>query len=87
MKILIVDERTTRAKSWPHRLAARIVDQAFKDARSRNRTRAERDCAREFLAGSAMLRYWCHVGALDERGIIARAKRVTRPESRPLLVR
>jgi hypothetical protein len=50
---------------WQRALATRIVVQAFRDLRGRGGSSEHRDSARAFLAGSAMLRYWCHVGALD----------------------
>jgi hypothetical protein len=49
---------------WQRALATRIVLQAFRDLRGGGSSE-HRDSARAFLAGSAMLRYWCHVGALD----------------------
>jgi anti-sigma B factor antagonist len=60
---------------WQHKLASRIVIQAFKDLRSRHGLAEDRASAREFLAGSAMLRYWCLVGSLDLHQIIRRVRR------------
>jgi hypothetical protein len=60
---------------WQHKLASRVIIQAFKDVRDSHSAAACRASAREFLAGSAMLRYWCLVGALDLRRITRRAGR------------
>jgi hypothetical protein len=60
---------------WQHKLASRVVIQAFKDLRDRRGPAEYRASAREFLAGSAMLRYWCLVGALDLHRITRRARR------------
>jgi hypothetical protein len=60
---------------WQRALATRIIILAFKDLRERGGLPRHRESAREFLAGSAMLRYWCHVGSLDLRRITAAARR------------
>ncbi len=60
---------------WQHKLASRVIIQAFKDLRDSRGPAEWRASAREFLAGSAMLRYWCLVGALDLRRITRRARR------------
>jgi hypothetical protein len=60
---------------WQHALAMRIILQAFGDLRDRGSLSRHRESAREFLAGSAMLRYWCHVGSLDIGRITAAARR------------
>lgn len=60
---------------WQHKLASRVILQAFKDLRDSRGPTACRASAREFLAGSAMLRYWCLVGSLDVRRITRRARR------------
>jgi hypothetical protein len=59
---------------WQHKLASRVVLQAFKDLRSRSGPEEERASARDFLAGSAMLRYWCLVGSLDVHRITRRMR-------------
>lgn len=61
---------------WQHRLAARVVTLALKDLHGQG-SREHRDSARDFLAGSAMLRYWCEVGHLDRRRIEKHACAVT----------
>jgi hypothetical protein len=60
---------------WQHKLASRVVLQAFKDLRNRHGPEEERASARDFLAGSAMLRYWCLVGSLDLDRITRRVRR------------
>ena len=60
---------------WQHKLASRIVILVFKDLRSRHGLPEDRASAREFLAGSAMLRYWCLVGSLDLHRIMRRVRR------------
>jgi hypothetical protein len=59
---------------WQHKLASRVILQAFKDSRDSHGCAACRASAREFLAGSAMLRYWCLVGSLDLHRITRRAR-------------
>jgi len=66
------------AERWQHKLASRIIIQAFRDLRSPHALQEHRASARLFLAGSPMLRYWCHVGALDLRRITGRARRLMR---------
>lgn len=62
---------------WQHKLASRVVIQAFRDLRSPHSLEEHRITARLFLTDSPMLRYWCHVGALDLRRITRRARRMT----------
>jgi hypothetical protein len=63
-----------RAARWQHALASRIVIQAFRDLRDRRELSEHRTSAREFLTGSTMLRYWCHVGGLDLGRIMTLAR-------------
>jgi hypothetical protein len=54
----------------PYRLLAlRVLACAVADLGSPHRFK-DRESARAFLAGSAMLRYWCRVAALDPDRII-----------------
>jgi hypothetical protein len=53
------------------RLATRVIYQAVRDLDSRSS--ADRDTAREFLAGSAMLIFWCQLGRFNAGTVIARA--------------
>lgn len=62
---------------WQHRLAARVVTLALKDLHNGQGSREHRESARDFLAGSAMLQYWCEVGHLDRRRIEKHAGAVT----------
>lgn len=55
-------------------LAARVIDQAFRDARNPNLTPTDSASARAFLSGSPMLSYWCEVGELDLNWVIVRAR-------------
>jgi hypothetical protein len=56
----------------PYRhLAVCVISRAVMDAVSLSELTEHRASAREFLADSAMLRYWCRVAALD-------AERITR---------
>jgi hypothetical protein len=64
----------------PHRrLAMRVIERAFKDMVAPGCGAADRETAREFLAGSAMLLHWCRVAMLDPRRVIARAMTLDRP--------
>lgn len=54
-------------------LAMRVIDRAFKDIVAPGCGAEDRETAREFLAGSPMLRHWCRVAMLDPRRVIARA--------------
>jgi hypothetical protein len=59
----------------PHRyLAARVIDQAFRDAANPNGEPTDSASAREFLSGSPMLSYWCAVAGLDFNCVIVRAR-------------
>jgi hypothetical protein len=60
---------------WQQKLASRIVIQAFKDLRNGHGPEEDRASAREFLDGSAMLRYWCLAGSLDLHRIMRRVRR------------
>jgi len=55
------------------RLAARVIDQAFRDAFRPGGLAANRESARDFLVGSAMLHYWCDLAGLDHRRVTAYA--------------
>jgi hypothetical protein len=55
-------------------LAARVIDQAFRDACNPNGAPTDSASARAFLSGSPMLRYWCEVAGLDLNGVIVRAR-------------
>ncbi len=55
-------------------LAARVIDQAFRDARDLNGAPTDSASARAFLSGSPMLSYWCEVAELDLNGVIVRAR-------------
>ena len=55
-------------------LAARVIDQAFRDARNPNGTPIDGASARAFLSGSLMLSYSCEVAELDLNCVIVRAR-------------
>jgi len=55
-------------------LAARVIDQAFRDARNPNGAPIDGASARAFLSGSPMLSYWCNVAELDLNCVIVRAR-------------
>ena len=55
-------------------LAARVIDQAFRDARNPNGAPIDGASARAFLSGSPMLSYWCEVAELDLNRVIVRAR-------------
>lgn len=58
------------------RLAMRVIERAFRDVAAPGCLPRERQTAREFLAGSAMLFHWCRVATLDPRRVIARATKL-----------
>jgi hypothetical protein len=53
------------------RLALRVIERALKDVVAPHCTPADRQTAREFLAGSAMLVHWCSVATLDPGRVTA----------------
>jgi hypothetical protein len=55
-------------------LAARVIDQALRDARNPNGAPTDSASARAFLSGSPMLSYWCEVAELDLNCVIVRAR-------------
>ena len=55
-------------------LAARVISQAFRDARNPNGAPTDSASARAFLSGSPMLSYWCNVAELDLNCVIVRAR-------------
>ena len=55
-------------------LAARVIDQAFRDAANPKGAETDSAGAREFLSGSPMLSYWCAVAELDLSRVIVRAR-------------
>ena len=62
-------------RAGAHRcLAARVIDQAFRDARNPHGAPTDSASARAFLSGSPMLAYWCEVAELDLNGVIVRAR-------------
>jgi hypothetical protein len=63
--------------SNPHtyrHLAVRIVYQAVKDLLNPTESPGNRGSAREFLAGSSMLSFWCEVGGFETRAVMCRAQ-------------
>lgn len=55
------------------RLAAGVIERAFKDMIAPACATGDRESAREFLAGSPMLFLWCSIAALDPHRVIAHA--------------
>jgi hypothetical protein len=53
------------------RLALRVIERALKDIVAPHCAAADRQTAREFLAGSAMLVHWCSVATLDPGRVTA----------------
>jgi hypothetical protein len=53
------------------RLAARVINQAVRDLESRSSV--DRESAREFLAGSPMLHFWCQLAQIDAGHVITRS--------------
>lgn len=67
-----------REDSAPCRhLAARVIEQALKDVLQPGQTATDRQTARRFLAGSAMLYFWCEVAGLDAGQVIRVAAGLT----------
>jgi len=63
----------------PHacrRLAARVIEQALKDALRPSGSLTDRESARTFLAGSRMLHYWCELAGFDPGRVTNRARRL-----------
>ena len=58
-------------------LAARIIQQAFRDLASPAGSRCDQESARVFLSGSSMLSHWCAVADLDPAWLVARAAKLT----------
>jgi hypothetical protein len=54
-------------------LAARVIDQALRDIESPVGSASDRESARDFLSGSAMLHFWCALADCDALCLIARA--------------
>lgn len=53
------------------RLALRVIERALKDIVAPHCAAADRQTAREFLAGSSMLVHWCSVATLDPGRVTA----------------
>lgn len=62
-------------------LAARIIQQAFRDLASPAGSRCDQESARVFLSGSSMLSHWCAVADLDPARLVARAARLSTAQS------
>ena len=58
------------------RLAARVIELAFRDLQAPACAAGDRESARTFLAGSPILLHWCQVAALDPRRVIAHARAI-----------
>jgi hypothetical protein len=65
-------------------LAARIIQQAFRDLASPAGSRCDHESARIFLSGSSMLNHWCAVANLDPVWMVARAAKLTTIQGRRL---
>ncbi len=82
--LLSVDDHATPASAGsahdalsPYRcLALTVIKRAFCDALMGSQ--AERDSAREFLVGSAIMRHWCRVAGLDPPRVITLASHLER---------
>jgi hypothetical protein len=71
----------------PYRhLAVRVLTRAFLDLTNPVESATERESARAFLAGSAMLFHWCRVAALDPWCIVNQAAKLTIPLRRELVL-
>ena len=57
-------------------LAARVIEQAFRDLSGSAGPSANQNSARTFLAGSRMLYRWCEMADVSAASIIARARRL-----------
>jgi hypothetical protein len=57
-------------------LAARIIQQAFRDLASPAGSRCDQESARVFLSGSSMLNHWCAVADIDPVWMVARAAKL-----------
>jgi hypothetical protein len=66
-------------------LAARVIQQAFRDLAGPAGSRCDYESARFFLAGSSMLHHWCTVANLDPARMVARAQQLTAPDSRRVI--
>jgi hypothetical protein len=64
------------------RLAVSVIERAIKDVEGTGCTEDERESARRFLDGSAMLFHWCSVAALDAHRVITYASGLPRPPRR-----
>ena len=53
------------------RLALRVIERALKDIVAPHCAAADRQTARDFLAGSTMLVHWCSVATLDPGRVTA----------------
>ncbi len=53
------------------RLATRVIRQAVRDLDSRSSL--DRETARDFLAGSPMLHFWCQLAQINAANVIERA--------------
>ena len=70
---IVCDERLR-----PYRqLAIRVLARAVLDVTDPGGSANDRESARAFLAGSAMLDHWCHVAALDPDCLGARLEQLT----------
>jgi hypothetical protein len=64
------------------RLAACVIQRAFKDVMTPACAAGDRRSARLFLGGSRMLFHWCSVADLDPRRVMATARTIgARPPS------
>jgi hypothetical protein len=74
----------------PYRkLAIRVLARAVLDVTDPAGSANDRESARAFLAGSAMLEHWCHLAALDPDCVAANLERLTQQATRmpqPLLL-
>lgn len=58
------------------RLALRVIERALRDIVAPHCAAADRQTAREFLAGSSMLVHWCSVATLDPGRVTAWARAI-----------
>jgi len=72
----------------PYRqLAIRVLARAVLDVTDPAGSTNDRESARAFLSGSAMLEHWCHVAAVDPHSFGASLERLTQSVTTPKRLR
>ena len=64
----------SRGDEGYRRLAARVIERAFRDLEAGDTSGSDREGAQAFLSGSPMLDHWCELAGLNPKRLVSYAQ-------------